>query len=250
MNNLKCTVWTVHKRLQHVVALVEHKLFPCYTMNLSPRSLQAGLDLSVWVCEICSLQNTHNCYNLVFNCYHLRWGNVIVWFALFDPIGYATLYSNRSLCRLQMGDGEGALSDAYKCRMMRPDWAKGCYRMAAAHMLLGVRYTPTLPKCRSLLIHIIFIWFVVVLYVWTCCVLGAQASLWRSSGCAEVGSWKRRDWERTTVITCYLLFVLDMIRILNVSLVGTPGGPTVWVMCLADLFPYLTAVSLVHHIYM
>jgi hypothetical protein len=105
-----------------------------------------------------------------------------------------------------MGDGEGALSDAYKCRMMRPDWAKGCYRLAAAHMLLGVRYTPTLPKCWSLLIHIIFIWCVVVLYAWTCCVLGAQASLWRSSGCAEVGSWKWRNWERTTV-TCYLLFV-------------------------------------------
>jgi len=49
----------------------------------------------------------------------------------------ATLYSNRSLCRLQMGDGEGALSDAYKCRTMRPDWAKGCYRQGAAHMLLG-----------------------------------------------------------------------------------------------------------------
>lgn len=49
----------------------------------------------------------------------------------------ATLYSNRSLCRLQLGDGEGALSDAYKCRMMRPGWAKGCYRQAAAHMLLG-----------------------------------------------------------------------------------------------------------------
>ncbi|XP_039854048.1 ankyrin-1-like isoform X2 [Panicum virgatum] len=49
----------------------------------------------------------------------------------------ATLYSNRSLCRLQMGDGEGALSDAYKCRMMRPDWAKGCYRQGASHMLLG-----------------------------------------------------------------------------------------------------------------
>jgi hypothetical protein len=40
-----------------------------------------------------------------------------------------------------------------------------------------------------------------------------------------------------------------MIRILNLSLVGTPGGPTVRVMCLADLFLYLTAVSLVHHIY-
>jgi hypothetical protein len=38
-----------------------------------------------------------------------------------------------------------------------------------------------------------------------------------------------------------------MIRILNVSLVGTPGGPTVRVMCVEDLFPYLTAVSLAHH---
>ncbi|KAL6643632.1 hypothetical protein ACP70R_018398 [Stipagrostis hirtigluma subsp. patula] len=48
----------------------------------------------------------------------------------------ATVYSNRSLCKLKMGDGEGALSDAYQCRMMRPDWAKACYRQAAAHMLL------------------------------------------------------------------------------------------------------------------
>ncbi|KAJ1261328.1 hypothetical protein BS78_09G021000 [Paspalum vaginatum] len=48
----------------------------------------------------------------------------------------ATLYSNRSLCKLLMGDGEGALSDACLCRMMRPDWAKACYRQAAAYMLL------------------------------------------------------------------------------------------------------------------
>jgi hypothetical protein len=41
-----------------------------------------------------------------------------------------------------------------------------------------------------------------------------------------------------------------MIRILNVSLVGTPGGLTVGVMCLADLFPYLIAVSLVYHIHL
>ncbi|RLN18591.1 hypothetical protein C2845_PM02G19240 [Panicum miliaceum] len=57
-----------------------------------------------------------------------------------EVIGYAgpdaTLYSNRSLCKLKMGDGEGALSDAYQCRMMRPDWAKACYRQATAHMLL------------------------------------------------------------------------------------------------------------------
>uniref|UniRef100_A0ACD5VFY4 Uncharacterized protein n=1 Tax=Avena sativa TaxID=4498 RepID=A0ACD5VFY4_AVESA len=48
----------------------------------------------------------------------------------------ATLYANRSLCKLLMGDGDGALSDALKCRMMRPKWAKACFRQAAAHMLL------------------------------------------------------------------------------------------------------------------
>jgi hypothetical protein len=46
-----------------------------------------------------------------------------------------------------------------------------------------------------------------------------------------------------------LQHLLNMIRILNMCLVGTPGGPTVRVICLADLFPSLTAVSLVHHIY-
>ncbi|TVU50038.1 hypothetical protein EJB05_01391, partial [Eragrostis curvula] len=48
----------------------------------------------------------------------------------------ATLFSNRSFCKLKMGDGKGALSDANECRMLRPDWAKACYRQAAAHMLL------------------------------------------------------------------------------------------------------------------
>ncbi|KAF7035578.1 LOW QUALITY PROTEIN: hypothetical protein CFC21_046420 [Triticum aestivum] len=47
----------------------------------------------------------------------------------------ATLYANRSVCKLLIGDGEGALSDALMC-MLRPDWAKACYRQAAAHMLL------------------------------------------------------------------------------------------------------------------
>ncbi|KAK3139013.1 hypothetical protein QOZ80_5AG0376530 [Eleusine coracana subsp. coracana] len=57
-------------------------------------------------------------------------------FTVIHDASDATLYSNRSLCKLKLGDGEGALSDAYKCRMMRPDWAKACYRQAAAHMLL------------------------------------------------------------------------------------------------------------------
>uniref|UniRef100_A0A0D3F5C4 Uncharacterized protein n=1 Tax=Oryza barthii TaxID=65489 RepID=A0A0D3F5C4_9ORYZ len=48
----------------------------------------------------------------------------------------ATLYSNRSLCFLHMGDGDKAYGDAYTCRMMRPDWPKACYRQGAALMLL------------------------------------------------------------------------------------------------------------------
>ncbi|KAJ1262919.1 hypothetical protein BS78_09G145400 [Paspalum vaginatum] len=65
----------------------------------------------------------------------------------------AVLYSNRSLCKLMMGDGEAALSDAYKCRMMRPDWGKACYRQAAAHMLLkgGYGTNEALPGQRSAL---------------------------------------------------------------------------------------------------
>jgi hypothetical protein len=42
-----------------------------------------------------------------------------------------------------MGDGEGALSDALRCRMLRPKWAKACYRQGAAHMLLKVS-----PHCH------------------------------------------------------------------------------------------------------
>jgi hypothetical protein len=37
-----------------------------------------------------------------------------------------------------MGNGDGALSDALRCRMLRPKWAKACFRQAAAHMLLKV----------------------------------------------------------------------------------------------------------------
>nr|CAB3462155.1 unnamed protein product [Digitaria exilis] len=35
-----------------------------------------------------------------------------------------------------MGDGKGALSDAKQSRMLRPGWAKACYRQGAPHMLL------------------------------------------------------------------------------------------------------------------
>ncbi|KAF7019591.1 hypothetical protein CFC21_032751 [Triticum aestivum] len=53
-----------------------------------------------------------------------------------DVAPSATLYANRSLCKLLLDDGEGALSDALRCRMLRPNWVKACYRQAAAHKLL------------------------------------------------------------------------------------------------------------------
>ncbi|KAL6634313.1 hypothetical protein ACP70R_026984 [Stipagrostis hirtigluma subsp. patula] len=48
----------------------------------------------------------------------------------------ATLYSNRSLCWIKMGEGEKALFDADMCRCLQPDWPKACYRQGAAHMFL------------------------------------------------------------------------------------------------------------------
>ncbi|CAN6361702.1 unnamed protein product [Urochloa humidicola] len=48
----------------------------------------------------------------------------------------ATLFANRSLCWLRLGDGEKALSDAQKCRMIRPHWSKAWYREGAALRLL------------------------------------------------------------------------------------------------------------------
>ncbi|XBJ10804.1 hypothetical protein VPH35_015601 [Triticum aestivum] len=53
----------------------------------------------------------------------------------FDP-NNATLYSNRSLCWLHIGEGDKALLDASECRKLRPDWPKACYRQGAALMLL------------------------------------------------------------------------------------------------------------------
>ncbi|KAF2944859.1 hypothetical protein DAI22_02g174600 [Oryza sativa Japonica Group] len=50
----------------------------------------------------------------------------------------ASLFSNRSLCWLHLGEGKKALMDAEACRMMRPDWPKACYRKGTALMLLKV----------------------------------------------------------------------------------------------------------------
>uniref|UniRef100_A0A0E0LSM0 Uncharacterized protein n=1 Tax=Oryza punctata TaxID=4537 RepID=A0A0E0LSM0_ORYPU len=48
----------------------------------------------------------------------------------------ATLFSNRSLCWLRMGDGQKAFLDALELREMRPNWPKACYRLGAALMTL------------------------------------------------------------------------------------------------------------------
>ncbi|VAI90087.1 unnamed protein product [Triticum turgidum subsp. durum] len=48
----------------------------------------------------------------------------------------AVLFSDRSLCWLNMGNGRKALLDANKCRKMRPHWPKACHRQGEALMLL------------------------------------------------------------------------------------------------------------------
>ncbi|BAF12816.1 Os03g0680400 [Oryza sativa Japonica Group] len=48
----------------------------------------------------------------------------------------ATLYSNRSLCYLRIGEVQKALLDAEMCVKLRPEWVKGHYREGAALMLL------------------------------------------------------------------------------------------------------------------
>jgi ankyrin repeat protein len=53
----------------------------------------------------------------------------------FDPSD-ATLYSNRSLCWINLGQVENALTDGKACRALRPDWPKACYREGAALLLL------------------------------------------------------------------------------------------------------------------
>ncbi len=43
-----------------------------------------------------------------------------------------TYFSNRSACYLTMKEPKSALADAEVCRRLKPDWAKGAYRLAAA----------------------------------------------------------------------------------------------------------------------
>jgi ankyrin repeat protein len=49
----------------------------------------------------------------------------------------AVYWSNRSACFLSMKKNHEALLDAEICRRLRPDWPKGCYRLASARLAEG-----------------------------------------------------------------------------------------------------------------
>ncbi|XP_076923113.1 hsp70-Hsp90 organizing protein 2-like [Bidens hawaiensis] len=53
----------------------------------------------------------------------------------FDPSD-ATLFSNRSLCWMRLGQADRALTDAQVCRELRPNWQKAWYREGSALRLL------------------------------------------------------------------------------------------------------------------
>jgi hypothetical protein len=58
-----------------------------------------------------------------------------------------TLFSNRSLCWLRLGEGEKALEDVRKCQNLRSNWAKAYYRKGAALMFVKVQpeFSLTIP---------------------------------------------------------------------------------------------------------
>ncbi|KAI7730107.1 hypothetical protein M8C21_033313 [Ambrosia artemisiifolia] len=53
----------------------------------------------------------------------------------FDPSD-ATLFSNRSLCWMRLGQADRALTDAQACRELRPNWQKAWYREGSALRLM------------------------------------------------------------------------------------------------------------------
>jgi tetratricopeptide (TPR) repeat protein len=70
----------------------------------------------------------------------------------------ATLYSNRSLCYVQIGNAQKALLDADVCIARRPNWVKGYYRKGAAHMSLKVgNITILLVICCVVYISLLWI---------------------------------------------------------------------------------------------
>jgi tetratricopeptide (TPR) repeat protein len=70
----------------------------------------------------------------------------------------ATLYSNRSLCYVQIGNAQKGLLDADVCIARRPNWVKGYYRKGAAHMSLKVgNITILLVICCVVYISLLWI---------------------------------------------------------------------------------------------
>nr|WMV69919.1 heat shock 70 kDa protein [Euglena gracilis]BDX17135.1 heat shock 70 kDa protein family A 4 [Euglena gracilis] len=53
-----------------------------------------------------------------------------------DPTDHV-FYSNRSACRAQLKDVDGALADAQKCVELAPQWAKGYSRLGASYYAAG-----------------------------------------------------------------------------------------------------------------
>jgi len=49
-----------------------------------------------------------------------------------DAVEAAAIYSNRSLCYLDIGEAKKALVDAEKCISLKPQWFRGYYRKGAA----------------------------------------------------------------------------------------------------------------------
>ncbi|KAJ4886171.1 ankyrin repeat family protein [Raphanus sativus] len=71
----------------------------------------------------------------------------------FDPTDH-TLFSNRSICWLRLGQAEHALSDAKACRELKPDWPKACFREGAALRLLHqcfLRGSVASPESKELI---------------------------------------------------------------------------------------------------
>lgn len=67
----------------------------------------------------------------------------------FDPSD-ATLFSNRSLCWIRLGQADQALTDAQACRGLRPNWAKAWYREGAALRLMQACFFFYLKKLLRL----------------------------------------------------------------------------------------------------
>jgi hypothetical protein len=79
-----------------------------------------------------------------------------------DPYD-ATIFANHSLCWLRLKNGDKALEEARKCKMMRPRWSKAWYREGAAlsfmkvHMLLLIR--PLQSNSFALLVCASLSWY-------------------------------------------------------------------------------------------